>query len=95
MDAEGGVFSHHDATPKQQDAPVRSCAAGVSLTLIRPVRALHPTHLCPRLNASVNGGLPLPTDAAPDVAPHYMGRRLQRMLRPIADYVRLVTESPV
>ena len=95
MDAEGGVFSHHDATPKQQDAPVRSCAAGVSLTLIRPVRALHPTHLCPRLNASVNGGLPLPTDVAPDVAPHYMGRRLQRMLRPIADYVRLVTESPV
>ena len=40
-------------------------------------------------------GFPLPTDVAPDVAPHYMGRRLQRMLRPIADYVRLVTESSV
>ena len=35
------------------------------------------------------------TDVVPDVAPHYMSRRLQRMLRPLAEYERLATESPV
>ena len=34
--AAGDNFSNYNAIPMQQDAFKRSCAAGVSLTLIRP-----------------------------------------------------------
>jgi hypothetical protein len=35
--AAGNKFSNYNAIPMQQDAYKRSCAAGVSLTLTRPV----------------------------------------------------------
>ena len=89
-------FSDYDATPKQQDAfqallRGRSVydpdSAGLSIASYTSVSSVS----MPTSTASA----PLLTDVAPDEALHYMGRRLQRMLRPKAEYERLVTESPV
>ena len=76
-------FSDYDATPKQQDAfqallRGRSVydpdSAGLSIASYTSVSSVS----MPTSTASA----PLLTDVAPDEAFHYMGRRLQRMLRP-------------
>ena len=95
MDVEDDDFSHHDATPKQQDAPCGLARPECLSPLFgRIEHCILPICVLGSMPAST-AGFPPPTDVAPDVAPHHMGRRLQRMLRPIADYVRLVTESSV
>ena len=89
-------FSDYDAIPKQQES-FRSLlrgrsvydpdSAGLSIASYTSVSSVS-------MQAST-ASAPLLTDVAPDEALHFMSRRLQRMLRPTAEYERLVAETPV
>ena len=89
-------FMDYDAIPKQQEAfrallrgrsVYDTTATGLSLASFSSVSSVS--------LPATTAGAPALIDIAPSEALHYMDRKLQRMLRPAADYDRLVAENPV
>ena len=89
-------FMDFDAIPKQQEA-FRALLRGRSIYDITATGlslASYTSASSVSLPVSTHSA-PLLTDIAPDEALHFMNRRLQRMLRPLAEYERLIAENPV